>query len=274
MEDERVNPVVDPAESEELAAPEVEETEPVEPIAEESAGSIDRRSRRAGKKPSKPATDWTESEEYRKFQSERDQLQAKAEQLESERQRRVELERAQQERFERESQSRVEFLREVIAEADDPGERQQAIDELLALNQQLVQYGGQQYAEQLRRWEAWKSNEIKTRGLDTSDPRFNRQYSPGQQGLAEFQADLVAAENETLKKRLAEARKAADPASIAALVRKEVARLAAEQGLDTVDLSEPDRATGDSMDAWERDTALFNAGRMPAATYLKKWGGG
>jgi hypothetical protein len=164
-------------------------------------------------------------------------------------------------------------LRQAVAEADDPEERQRAVDEILQISGQLAQYGGQQYIEQLQKWEAWKANEIKSRGLDPAEPRFARQYSSGQQGLAEFMADLTTAENEKLKKELSQAKKASDPATIAALVRKEMAKVAAEAGYDTVDLAEPEQPAANQNDAWERDAALLQAGRMSPATYLKKWGG-
>ena len=108
--------------------------------------------------------------------------------------------------------------------------------------------------------------------MDPHDPQFNREYTPGQAGLFEFQADLQAADNARLRKELDAAKKAAvDPDTLAALVRKEVARLAAAQGLDTVDLGEP-AGTSDSDDAWERDLAAFQTGRMSPAEYTRRWG--
>ena len=125
---------------------------------------------------------------------------------------------------------------------------------------------------QLQRWDAYKRQTITEAGLDPTDTRFQRQYSPGQAGLAEFQADLTSAENAKLKHELETARKqVATPETLAGLVRQEVARLAQRQGFDRVDLGEP-AAPLDDDDAFERDSYAFNNGRMPAAEFLRKWG--
>jgi len=54
-------------------------------------------------------------------------------------------------------------------------------------------------------------------------------------------------------------------------VRAEVAKLARQQGIDTVDLGEP-AAMSDDDEAYERDALAFNNGRMSGADFLRKWG--
>ena len=73
----------------------------------------------------------------------------------------------------------------------------------------------------------------------STDPRFQRQYSPGQVGLYEFQRDLAEAENARLKADMDKARQAADPATVAALVKAELAKVLQQQGLNTVDVGTP-----------------------------------
>lgn len=170
-----------------------------------------------------------------------------------------------QDRRQREVQDRLGYLQQRIQEADDPDERAQALAEAMALS-------NEHYVQQLSAWNEWKGQQLRERGLDPYDPRFNRRYSPGQAGLAEFQADLVAAENDKLRRELTEAKKAADPASIAELVKREVARRLALTGADTVDLGEPAERTDDA-DAQERDIQLLQTNRMSPQAYLKKWGG-
>ena len=176
------------------------------------------------------------------------------------------LERQMQERAEREAHDRIGWLQQRMDdETLEADERRAATNEYVAISSQI-------YAQQLQKWEAYKRDQIVERKLDPTDTRFNKVYSPGQAGLNEFQADLTAAENEVLKRELAQAKKSAvTPETLSELVRKELARITAAQGYDKVDLGEPAGNTDDD-DAWERDTSAFNNGRMSAADYNRKWG--
>lgn len=261
-------PVVGNAIDPSLAAPEAEVITPPEeettaaPADPEGdvAQPIDRRSRRAGKKePSADTVDLTQVPEFQRIQAEHDRK------LEEERQRRFQLERQMQERQEREVQGRLGFLQQQIEQSDDPDERKAAYAEALALGNQL-------YTQQMQAWVEWKTGQIKAKGLDPQDTRFNRAYSSGQTGLAEFQADLTAAENDKLRAELKAAKQAADPSNVSSLVRKEVARMLKLQGVDEVDLGEPVAAGADDGDAQEHDIAKLQSGQMSPRDYLKKWG--
>jgi hypothetical protein len=252
------------------------ETEPTPPNEKEPA--LSRRSRRAAWQSVTEATktqtelvdaqaakakemaDLTQSEAFRTYQA---QQQAA---LDQERQRAARLETQMQERAEVERRERLEVLEQAMDDDElDPDERRAARNDYIALSTQA-------YHQQLRQWEDWKRGEIVARGLDPNEPQFNREYTPGQAGLFEFQADLTAAENARLRKELDAAKKSAvDPSTLAELVRKEVARMAKAQGLDMVDLGEPAGAS-ETDDAWERDLAAFQAGRMSPAAYTRRWG--
>ena len=263
-----VNPLVGEDQAEELAALESTVTRDADvpaPIAEAtSTQPIERRSRRAGKQQptaeEKPQpVDLTQFEEFRQYQADRDR------QLEAERKKAVDLQRQMEERQQKEAFDRMQYLESVMDDdARDLDERKSARQEYLLLNAQT-------YTAQWQRWETYKRTAITEAGLDPNDARFQRQYSPGQAGLAEFQADLTSAENAKLKAELTEAKKkAVTPETLADLVRQELAKLTKQTGLDAVDMGEPDAASDD--DAWERDAAAFNSGRMSAAEYSRKWG--
>jgi hypothetical protein len=208
----------------------------------------------------KEAADLTQSEAFRAYQAAADRR------LEEARQKAARLETQMQERAEVERRERLEVLEQAMDDEElDPDERRAARNDYIAI-------ATQEYTAQLRQWEDYKRGEIIARGLDPNEPQFNRDYTPGQAGLFEFQADLTAAENAKLRKELDAAKKSVvDPSTLAELVRKEVARLAQAQGLDTVDLGEPAGAAA-TDDAWERDLAAFQAGRMSPAEYTRRWG--
>jgi hypothetical protein len=187
-------------------------------------------------------------------------------QLQQERARAALLERQMQDRAMEERRQRLA----VLESAMDDDELDS--DDRRAARQEYITLATQDYADGMRRWEEYKRGEIVSHNLDPNDTRFSRQYSPGDAGLAEFQADLTAAENAKLRKELAAAKAtAATPESIAELVRKELAALLASQGFDTVDLGEPAGASSNE-DAWERDLTAFQSGTMSPAAYTKKWG--
>ena len=258
-----VNPLVGADYTEELAAPEAESPAVPAPIAEGQADQpIERRSRRAGKQQpteEKQPVDLTQFEEYRQVQAEYDRK------LQAERDRAAKLERELQEKAQKEAFDRLQYLESIMDDDTlEKPERQAARNEYNLLNART-------YAEQWQRWDNFKRQSILDAGLDPNDARFQRNYSPGQAGLAEFQADLAAAENVRLKTELTEAKKkAVTPDTLAELVRQELAKLTKQTGLDTVDMGEPDAVSDD--DAWERDAAAFNSGRMTAAEYTRKWG--
>ena len=140
----------------------------------------------------------------------------------------------------------------------------------VATDDQIAALRSQEYVRQMRQWDEYKTAQIKDRGLDPTDARFQRQYSPGQVGLYEFQRDLAEAENARLKADMGKARQAADPATVAALVKAELAKVLQQQGLNTVDVGTPQGDTN-TEDAWDRDWAAVKAGRMSKAAFLQKW---
>jgi len=69
---------------------------------------------------------------------------------------------------------------------------------------------------------------------------------------------------------MGKARQATDPATLAALVKAELAKVLQQQGLNTVDVGTPQGDTN-AEDAWDRDWAAVKAGRMSKAAFLQKW---
>lgn len=272
---DRANPLVD-ADAPELPVLDAEITPPAAPT-EPIAGTpeaTERRSRRAGKRDDAPVVDLTQSDEFRKWQAERDRREAEYQkQLEVERRRAAELEQAMFAERAKKHDDDISVLKRRIADADDPDERQQYTEQLIQLNQQRAVVEMQRYQQQVAAWEDFKRREITTAGFDPTDPRFNKVYSPGTTGLAEFKADIAEARASKYEQELTKAKQAASPESIASLVKAQVAQLLAKQGIDTVDLGGPQRSSDDSEDAWERDRDAFNNGRMSSAAYLRKWGG-
>ena len=267
------NPVID-EDSMELPVPDAEVSPPAaptEPTATESE-AIDRRSRRAGKQGS-DTVDLTQSEQFRKYQAEADRKYSELQkQYEAERRKAAEIEQAMFAERTAKHDSDLATLRQRIADADDPDERQQYLDRLIEIGSQKSIVAMQQYNEQVRQWEDYKRTEVEKAGFDPRDPRFQRVYSPGAAGLAEFKADVAEAKAAKYEKELTSAKQAASPETISALVRAELAKALAQRGEDAIDLGGPARAGDDSQDAWQRDTDAFNAGRMSAATYTRKWG--
>jgi hypothetical protein len=209
--------------------------------------------------PPKPAkVDLTQLPEFRTYQAEADRR------YEEERKRRLELERMYEEAQQRQNQAHIEQLTQAASEAVDPQEQRQYIEQITALR-------SQEHMRQMRQWEEYKTAQIKERGLEPTDPRFQRQYSSGQVGLYEFQKDLAEAEAAKLRAENSKAKTAADPANIAQLVKQEVARLARAQGLDTVDVGTPQGDVDDAA-AFERDVQLAQAGRISADAFTKRWG--
>lgn len=232
--------------------PQPEPTAAAEPPIDRAQPTGDRQ-----QPPKTPKVDLTQLPEFRTYQAEADRR------YEEERKRRLELERMYEEVQQQRNQAAIEQLTQQAAEAVDPHEQRQYIDQIAALR-------SQEYVRQMRQWDEYKTAQIKDRGLDPTDPRFQRQYSPGQVGLYEFQRDLAEAENARLKADMDKARQAADPATVAALVKAELAKVLQQQGLNTVDVGTPQGDTN-TEDAWDRDWAAVKAGRMSKAAFLQKW---
>lgn len=232
----------------------------LEQLARQQAAADEKEAQVRAAKREAELAEIAKSEAFQRFQREQE------EKLRAERERAAKLETQMQERAFEERAARLQVLEAEMDDEDlDPERRRAARQEYMTL-------AVQDYQDRLAKWEQFKRSEIIQAGLDPADPRFNRQYSPGHAGLAEFQADLRAAENEKLKRELAEAKKSTvDPATLAALVKKELAKMLAQAGLDAVDLGEPD-ATSLGDDAWERDLKAFQSGAMSPADYTRKWG--
>lgn len=253
----RATPVVDDDDIPELVVPDdeepVEEPAAQEPIAEEEVEATDRRSRRDGKA-AKP--DLTASEDFRKWQAEADRK------FEEERQARLRAEQRAQEIQRLQEQNRVRHLQQQMEDAIDPNERQRYVEEIAAIR-------GKAYFDQWREWEDYTHKRIAEEGLDPTDARFRREYKSAE----EFEADVLRAARDKLKKEAEAAKQAVSPEAIAKLVRAEMAKAAQQSGLNYTDTDTPKTGATGSLAEWQRDTAAVQAGQMSRQAYLKRWEG-
>lgn len=229
------------------STPEVSSETP-EPSAEQQA---------TAKKP----VNLDEFEEFRSYKASRDK------QLESERQQRLAYERQLADVRQQQQQQYVANLGAQLDNTFDAGQRQQIIEQIAAIR-------AADYTQQWQQWSAYMQSEIVGHGLDANDERFRKQYS-GEAGAREFQADLLAAENEKLKAERDTLTKQVTgvPSQIKSMVQRELAKLAQEQGFNYHVAEEPEAVSSNKDDQFQRDTKALNQGRMSPAEYARRYKG-
>lgn len=203
--------------------------------------------------PSAPRTqpqrvvDLTSFPEFRKYQAEQDR---KYQELRKQMDERERISQAQQAET---AQARANQLLSKIDEFDTVEERQRAIEEIAAARFQA-------YSQQQRQWDAYVQSKANDEGLDPSR-YLGKQYATREQFEAELNADALKA----LRKQLEEAKNGTAPEAL----QKQVVKLAHEAGYTAVDAKTP--AAVPDADAFARDLAALQVGRMPPDKFAEKW---
>jgi len=230
---------------EELEATEVEESaEAAQPSAEKATAK---------------KVNLDDIEEFRSYKASRDK------QFETERQQRLAYEQQLANWQRQQQQQYVAGLSAQLDNTFDAGQRGQIIEQIAAIR-------AADYTQQWGEWNAYMQSEITSRGLDSQDQRFRKQYS-GEAGAREFQADLLAAENEKLKTERDSLSKqvAGVPSQIKNMVQQELAKLAQEQGFNYHVAEEPTGAV-DGDASWARDKLALQQGRMSGQEFTRRYG--
>jgi hypothetical protein len=107
-------------------------------------------------------------------------------------------------------------------------------------------------------------------GLDPK--QFDPMSYQGPTGAMQFERDVAAAKAKQLEQEVEAARKAASPESIEEIVSKKLAQALQQQGLNRVDLAQPKTTPVNTTDAWQRDAAALQAGRLDPAVFRQRWG--
>lgn len=143
-------------------------------------------------------------------------------------------------------------------------------DQQVEAAKQIGQIEAMRYAQSIKAWDAHMRNRILEEGLDPVDERFVKQYTPGEVGGWEFEADLRAAkverlqgENKTLKTQVE---------GIGPTIEKLLAEKLRALGFDATDTGEGTMPS-DAEGSFERDTRAFQNGQMSPAEYRKRHGG-
>jgi len=202
-----------------------------------------------------------ESEDFRKFQAERDKREAQLKRdLEALKQRAEAAEWQARQIAEQQQKAQYDALESRMDDALEPAERAAIVKQMAAIEAQT-------WIKRNQEWENYKRKRIQDEGFEPSDARFARQYTDASQ----LEADLAVAGKERLKSELAEARQATSPAAIEKLVAQAVARALAAKGYDDIDLGSPTGAAG-SEEAYQADLKRLQAGAMSPQKFYKKWG--
>lgn len=249
---------------EELDNEVIEQPAAPEPSAEqdESEATVEKAQPKSNKTQGKPnKKNLDDDPDFRNFKSAKDKeiasIKAEYERKLRERdEERNRLELAQQ-------QAALAGLQQSLNSAVDDQERAQLIDQIAAIKSQT-------YVSAERAWARYVAQQAKDEGLDPSE--FDPTKYRGQQGAIQFERDLAKAAKDKYAKEAQEYKKMASPDAIAELVKKQVAKLLREQGMDSdVEAGGPDKA-GNGTDSWERDVELFNKGKLPRGFLAKKYG--
>lgn len=193
--------------------------------------------------------DLTALPEFRKWQAEQDR---RYEELRRQTEERERYWQAQQVEA---AQARAASLLGKLDEVDSVEERQRMIEEIAAARFQA-------YSQQQRQWDAYVQQQAKDAGLPP-ERYLGKNYANREQFDAELMRDAYA----DLKKRIKEAEAVAAPETI----QKQAVRLAHEAGYTAVDAKTP-AAVPDS-DAFTRDLAALQAGKLNPESFAKKWKG-
>lgn len=238
------------------------ETEDSE-IAESPAPSAEtpaptsRRSQDTANRPAAQPVNLDDIPDFRVWKSKMDQQLAQANQ---ERQR-LELERQQWQTQQAEAQ--MAALNQQIGDVEDPAERQVMIDQMAALKALT-------YQSDWQRWQTHVNQRVAAEGLDATE--FNPLAYQGQAGAMQFELDVAAKKTAKLEKELRAAKQSADPATLAGIVQREVAKALQAQGYNQVDLGGGPQAPSDLNEQWERDKRLLQQGKLPRGYMAKKYG--
>lgn len=262
--DEQVYPEVGMGEAEELEADgqivQIAVPEEDAPIAEEPTEEpTSRRSRAAerGQRQPKPAVNLSDLPEFRAYQSQKDK------EIAEERRAREELQAQVEQQRQQATAAQMQAIERAIDDSVDPDE-QRRLRRQLADMEAAESYGAWQ------RWDTHVRRRVSEEGLEQAE--FDPRAYQGNTGAMQFERDLAAKKAQVLQAQLASAKAAADPATIAKTIEREVAKALRSAGLDVVDTATPASPSVNTGNAWVRDLALFQSGRMPAQEFKRRWG--
>ncbi len=151
-------------------------------------------------------------------------------------------------------------LQAQLEDEDDPGKRQQIIDQIASQRAMTMAQGW-------RQWESYVKSQAAAAGL--SPDEFDPYQYQGEQGRVAFERDMHAKARAKLEQEREELRKATAPEAIDEIVKRKVAEAMQRQGLNTVDLGE---GAPVAPDTWARDVALLRQGKLPRGALAKKYG--
>ncbi len=192
--------------------------------------------------------DLTALPEFRRYQAERDRELAEL------RERLARTEQTQQAVNLQQIAAEIEQIYLAAEDAEDPNERRRLLKEA-GKREGYLQY------MQWKQWDDHKTRVVREHGLDPADPRFQKQYRSAE----EFERDVLQAELEKYRKELA-ALKGESPAQ-----RRQQARAAMAGKHPVVDTGEPEDSV-DRDEAFARDVALLQSGRLKPQKFVAKWG--
>lgn len=147
-------------------------------------------------------------------------------------------------------QAQLAELEKKLDETEDP-------EEARRIRRQMASVDAANEVAAWQRWIAHVNHEVSAAGLDPRE--FDPMAYQGQAGAVQFERDLAAGKAKKLEQEIEAARKAASPESIDEIVRKKVAQALQQQGLNTVDLSQPKATPVNTTDAWQRDVQARTA---------------
>jgi hypothetical protein len=258
---------VDPAEAEEME-PGGEIEELVLPDATDEAPSPEAEPQdatsRTQQETTAPRKNLDDDPDFRKWKSLWDrQDEELRRQLADEQRRRAELEAVAEQSRQQQAQAQLAQLERLLDETEDPAEQRRIYSQMANLRA----------ADEVAAWQRWIAHVAQQAMANGLDPKqFDPMSYQGPAGAMQFERDLAAAKAKKLEQEVEAARKAASPESIDEVVRRKLAQAMQQQGLNTVDLAQPKTAPVNTTDAWQRDAAALQAGRLDPATFIKRWG--
>lgn len=194
--------------------------------------------------------------EFRNYKSARDKKEAEYQKKLGDLEKQAaELRQAQEE-------AALRNLKVQLDATEDDGQRQQLISQMAAVQARNLYEAERQWAQHVAR-------RAKEEGLDDQD--FDPLKYRGPEGAVAFERDLLAVSRDRLKKEAAEAKAAASPETIAALVKAELAKALRAQGVDAAVEASGPTSTPDRETAWRRDTEAWQQGKLSNAEYLTRW---
>lgn len=195
--------------------------------------------------------------EFRKWKSEMDKQRAEADRARARAEAELQAQRdqlaaIQAERAQAQLQAQLE-------DEDDPGKRQQIIDQIASQRAMTMAQGW-------RQWESYVKSQAAAAGL--SPDEFDPYQYQGEQGRVAFERDMHAKARAKLEQEREELRKATAPEAIDEIVKRKVAEAMQRQGLNTVDLGE---GAPVAPDTWASDMQKLRAGKLPPGYMAQKY---